>query len=338
MCGDQLWQILVTSPEVLIFALFMVPDPRTVPDGQAARFVFGVLVALLSVFLLGPTQLEFWTKTAILASLVIACALRFALARVMAPVDQSQGRFAGIRAMSWRLPAAVAVVISLAWVLPISGELSTHGPDLPAGISDRSAATVTLHVGYGPGLGRWTSDAAAAALPPPKTTGPEAASAPVWVLPPIPTLTIPSNVTAFDPTVTPQSAATMAHDVVLDLVIESEARRTHDAQLAAQGATGDGLKEFTDVISDDVSAGKIVQKTYSFDQASLTLYLPKFATQAPRLVGVNLHGTTTLTTWDAAGNKLSQTTVPYAKSWGLGTTQGGGQQVIINDYTDLSLA
>src|SRR5438874_5883413 len=72
LCGRDLWQILVTSPEVLIFALFMVPDPRTVPDGQAARFVFGVVVALLSVLLLGPTTLEFWTKTAILASLGIA--------------------------------------------------------------------------------------------------------------------------------------------------------------------------------------------------------------------------------------------------------------------------
>ena len=48
ICGRDLWQILVTSPEVLIFAFFMVPDPRTVPDGQVGRFVFGVIVAVLS--------------------------------------------------------------------------------------------------------------------------------------------------------------------------------------------------------------------------------------------------------------------------------------------------
>jgi hypothetical protein len=145
-------------------------------------------------------------------------------------------------------------------------------------------------------------------------------------------------VTAFDPTVTPVTAAVMAHDAVLDLVIESEARRAHDSELAQQGATGDGLKEFTDVINDDVSAGKIVQKTYSFDQVSLELFLPKLSTQAPRLVGVTLHGTTTLTTWDASGNPLSRTTVPYSKSWGLGASSGGGHQVIINDYSDLSPA
>src|SRR3981081_2934755 len=63
MCGRDLWTVLVTSPEILIFALFMVPDPRTVPDGQVGRVVFGVMTALFSVILLGPTQLEFWTKT-----------------------------------------------------------------------------------------------------------------------------------------------------------------------------------------------------------------------------------------------------------------------------------
>ncbi|HXI97093.1 MAG TPA: hypothetical protein VNG04_13260, partial [Candidatus Acidoferrum sp.] len=31
LCGRSLWEILITSPEILIFALFMIPDPRTVP-------------------------------------------------------------------------------------------------------------------------------------------------------------------------------------------------------------------------------------------------------------------------------------------------------------------
>src|SRR6266576_5139421 len=66
MCGRELWQILVTSPELLVFGLF---------------------VAILAVLLIGPTTLEFWTKTAILASLVIACALRFALAQFLSPLE-----------------------------------------------------------------------------------------------------------------------------------------------------------------------------------------------------------------------------------------------------------
>src|SRR5256884_7686285 len=89
ICGRDLWQTLVTSPEVLIFAFFMLPDPRTVPDGQVGRFVFGVIVAILSVVLLGPTTLEFWTKSAILASLVFACGGRFALVRLLAPPQEA---------------------------------------------------------------------------------------------------------------------------------------------------------------------------------------------------------------------------------------------------------
>jgi len=127
LCGRDLWQVLVTSPEVLIFALFMIPDPRTVPDGQAARVVFGIVVALLSVLLLGPTTLEFWTKTAILASLVIACAGRFALVRLVAPLEAGGGLKA-IRRMGWRLPPAIVAIVACVACLPISVDLSTYSP------------------------------------------------------------------------------------------------------------------------------------------------------------------------------------------------------------------
>jgi len=142
---------------------------------------------------------------------------------------------------------------------------------------------------------------------------------------------------AFDPSLDQATANSWAHDAVLDLMIESEARRAHDMTMAGQGATGDdALKEFTDVVRQDISAGKYVQKTYSFDRVQLTLFLPKFSTQARRLVGVTLHGTTTLVTRDASGKVLSQQTLSYAKSWGLaGDTD---HLVLVNDYTDLTLA
>jgi len=334
ICGGQLVQILVTSPEVLIFALFMVPDPRTVPDGQVSRFVFGVIVAFLSVLLIGPTTLEFWTKTAILASLVFACAGRFALARVVAPLEEDGGwRRLGIRA-----PAALGASLLLLTALPLSSELSLHGtvpaPELP----DGTRPVLSLMVGSaGPDMASWTLDAAGAALPPAPGESQGPASARVWVLPPIPSVTVPDNVVAFDPSINQATANAWAHDVVLDLMIESEARRTHDRQLAAQGATDDGLKEFTDVISQDVKAGKFVQKTYSFDRVQLTLFLPKLSTQASRLVGVTLHGTTTLVTRDASGHVLSRVTQTYNKSWGLAGTDSGPDP-IINDYSDLKLA
>lgn len=338
MCGRDLWQVLVTSPEILIFALFMVPDPRTVPDRPVARVVFGVLVAGLAVLLLGPTSLEFWTKTAILGSLVIACALRFALARFAAPfepgavVDPLRGR------PTWRVPAAVTLAVLCAGLLPVSAALSTHSPAPVAGLADGSTPTFPLTVGTGPGIGTWVATAAGDSLPPPGNSVPVSASARVWTLPPMPATVIASNVSAFDPNLTQAVAARMAHDTVLDLIIESEARRAHDLNLAATGASDDGLTEFTDVIKQDVAANKVVQKVYTFDSIRIELFLPKFATQAARLEGVHLHGTATFITRDATGKILSQSTSTYDKTWGLGTTSPAGNQVIFVDYTGLAPA
>jgi hypothetical protein len=152
-------------------------------------------------------------------------------------------------------------------------------------------------------------------------------------------VSIASNVTDFDPSVTRAAAARMAHDVVLDLIILSEARRAHDFRLAQSAATSDGLTEFTDVMKQDIAAGKIIQKTYSFDRISLQLFLPKFSTQGARLVGISLHGTSTLTTRDASGNQLSQSSSPYAKVWGLleGATATSNRLIFV-DYTGLALA
>ncbi|HKC20599.1 MAG TPA: hypothetical protein VKE27_13325 [Candidatus Dormibacteraeota bacterium] len=338
MCGWQLWNVLVTSPELLIFALFMMPDPRTVPDGQAARFVFGVVTALLAVLLIGPTALEFWTKTAILASLVIACASRFALARLLAPLEEGDG-IASILRLRVRSLAIVGILLLAVSALPASAAIATLGPDPAAGVIDGSAPSYALQVGSGPGIATWLVGNAEGALPPARgSVASGARTQRIWVLPTIPSPTIASNVTAFDPSLTPQVAGRMAHDAVLDLVIESEARRAHDTNLAQLGASGDALNEFVDVINQDIAANKIVQKTYQFDSIGITLWLPKFGSQAPRLVGVTLRGTATLITRDAAGNVLAQAASPYAKTWGLTSSPDVGYQVMQFDFTLQGLA
>ena len=121
-------------------------------------------------------------------------------------------------------------------------------------------------------------------------------------------------------------------------MIESEARRAHDMKLAESGAVGDGLKEFVEVIQEDNAAGKTIQKTYTFDQVKITLWLPKFSGQAARLIGVSLHGTSTLITRDGGGNVLSQATTPYAKTWGMTFDPNYPYQLIATDYTLQGLA
>jgi hypothetical protein len=337
ICGTDLWQVLVTSPEILLFGLFMLPDPRTVPDGPLARVAFGLFVALLAVLLLGPTALEFWTKTAILGSLVVACASRFALGALLAPLEERDGVGETLRRVGWRLPLAAVLVLLLLEALPVSAAVSTHGTEPAAGRTDGApVAAVTLKVGPATALAAWVTDAAATALPAGAQSGSRAPSSYVWGVPALPAVSVPSNVTSFNSAITPASAAQMAREAVLDLVIESEARRVRDTKLAQEGASDDGLQEFVDVINQDIASGNRVDKAYTFDRVSLELYLPKFSTQASRLVGVHLHGTTTITVTDAAGHQLSRTTSAYDKSWGLGDLPVGGHRLIINDYTDLT--
>src|SRR2546430_15770956 len=146
----------------------MLPDPRTVPDGPVARVAFGMMVAILAVLLIGPTTLEFWTKTALLASLVIACALRFALARFLFPLEARDRQRAGRRRLSWRLPGALAIALLFVGTLPVAADLSTHTPEPAAGLADGSTPTLALNVGARPARGSWVSRAAAPRLPPPQ--------------------------------------------------------------------------------------------------------------------------------------------------------------------------
>ena len=137
---------------------------------------------------------------------------------------------------------------------------------------------------------------------------------------------------------TQQMADHMAHEAVLDVVIEAEARRIHDPKLAETGAMADGLKFFVDRANGDLAAGQFVSATYKFDRVSLTLFLPKFKTQAARLVGVTLTGSVVTATRDQAGNILSQTTGEYYRSWGLDPPSSPGRQRIFVDYSDLQIA
>jgi hypothetical protein len=336
LCGWDLWKIFVTSPEILIFGFFMIPDPRTVPDGQVSRAVFGVLVALLATLLLGPTTLEFWTKTAILASLVIACAARVALVRFLAPFEL--GALSGPGRRVWRVAAALPVAALLIGAVPVAADFAARSPQPAAELPDGSTPVLRLNVGpEGATIATWVIANAQGALPVGGFPAPQPGSARAWFLPTFPAVVVAPNVYSFDPSLTQKFANQMGHDAVLDLIIESEARRAHDLKLAQQGAAGDGLAEFTDVIKLDIAAKKSVQKIYTFDTLTLDLYLPKFATQAPRLEGLTLHGTQTLITRDAAGNVLSQTSSTYNKTWGLSLYDAPNMLIDV-DYTGLAPA
>ncbi|MFL5673760.1 MAG: hypothetical protein ACJ779_02030, partial [Chloroflexota bacterium] len=124
VCGTDFWRVIVTSPEVLIFLFFMITDPKTVPTGRVGRIVFGLLVAIASTLLIAPQTNEFNTKVALLSGLVVICAARPLLDRLL-PEPRSGadevGRFARRLTLGdggrGALRGAVGVALTLAAVL-----------------------------------------------------------------------------------------------------------------------------------------------------------------------------------------------------------------------------
>lgn len=77
LCGFDFWRIIVTSPELLVFVLFMITDPRTVATGsRRAHAAFGALVGVVAALLIAPQRTEFGAKVALLGALAIVCAAR----------------------------------------------------------------------------------------------------------------------------------------------------------------------------------------------------------------------------------------------------------------------
>ncbi|HWD71897.1 MAG TPA: hypothetical protein VG779_05160 [Actinomycetota bacterium] len=84
VCGGSFWSVLALSPEILVFMFFMITDPKTTPAGQVARAVYGASVAFLATLLVAPARTEFSTKVGVLAGLVVVCAARPVVERLLA--------------------------------------------------------------------------------------------------------------------------------------------------------------------------------------------------------------------------------------------------------------
>ena len=101
--GFQLWWVLVTSPEVLVFLFFMITDPKTAPRSPTGRLAYAVTLGLLAGVMIAPTITEYAAKVALLGSLALVCLALPVLRSIPWPLDR---RFViGI--------AAAAIVVSV---------------------------------------------------------------------------------------------------------------------------------------------------------------------------------------------------------------------------------
>jgi len=82
---------IALSPEVLIFVFFMITDPQTAPKSPLGRIIFGASTAAVAAGLILVQTTEFGIKVAILASLLVTCALVPAIEAVNRRVQARPG-------------------------------------------------------------------------------------------------------------------------------------------------------------------------------------------------------------------------------------------------------
>lgn len=81
--GFDLWRAVATSPEVMIFAFFMITDPKTVPTGRVGRVVFSLAVTAACLLLIAPQSTEFGMKVGLLGGLTVMSLFRPLLDRFL---------------------------------------------------------------------------------------------------------------------------------------------------------------------------------------------------------------------------------------------------------------
>ena len=97
IAGFDLWWLLVTSPEILVFLFFMITDPRTIPETARGRRIYAISVGLVACLLIAPWTTEFAAKLAVLGALTIVCVARPPLLLLGAGVGSTRSRSACAR-------------------------------------------------------------------------------------------------------------------------------------------------------------------------------------------------------------------------------------------------
>ena len=154
IAGFDLWWLLVTSPEILVFLFFMITDPRTIPETPRGRRVYAVSVGFLACLLIAPWTTEFAAKLAVLGSLTVVCAARPPLV-LLGAVPRFAAARARLGAVSRIAAAGAAVVAAGVAVVALAGaDLASRPPEavaapietgrLPEVTVDRSTGLATI--------------------------------------------------------------------------------------------------------------------------------------------------------------------------------------------------
>jgi hypothetical protein len=294
VCGFDFWRVIVTSPEVFIFVFFMLTDPKTVPAGRVGRMLFALLLAVVATALIAPQTNEFGTKVAVLGSLVIMCAARPLLERLV-PVAGSEEddpvrfvrRLVGRGAATALARAGVLIVVV---ALLGAGIVAAGAP--ARGFVDASAEAV---------LDRLPSDIDPATLP---------------------SITVAQDVVDWNHEITGKGAQAIVLALAANLEREHDALRRGDAGLLPAIDHGDRLDELRARLSAPTASDTKVAEQYAIDAVHITLLVP-FGKQTGLSLGLESHGTVTTETYGRDGHLVSRSSAPFAKSFVMSRPTGG---------------
>ena len=232
-------------------------------------------------------------KVALLGSLVIVCAARPLLERLV-PAAGSVGddpmRFA--RRLVAKGPAAAlagAGALMLAVALVGVGIVAAGGP--ARGGVDPPAEDV---------LGRLPDDIDPSTLP---------------------SITVAHDVVDWNHEITGTGAQEIVLALAENLELEHQALRLGDAALLPVVDHGDRLDELRRRL-DDAADGTRVAERYSIEDVRITLVVP-FGRQTGLSLGLESRGTVTTETYRSDGDLVSRSSSPFAKSFVLGRPTGG---------------
>jgi Na+-translocating ferredoxin:NAD+ oxidoreductase RnfD subunit len=291
VCGVDYWRVVVTSPEVLIFLFFMITDPKTTPSGRVGRVAFGVLVAVASTLLMAPQVDEFGTKVALLSGLVLMCAARPLIDRLV-PAPRSEAdrlrEFAGRLVPSGIAGPARGVaggVIALVAVVVIGGGIVLAGA---------------------PARGAHSAVSSEALSRPPTTINADT----------LPAITVGADVLSFDHTLDGPGMAAVVVTLAQNLELENQALLTRDASLLPQVDHGDRLAQMQARLAEATASGTTRVEHYQFDTIDSHLIVP-FGMQTGLSLGLDAKGTVTEDTYDANGTLVSHQSAPFAQTFAV---------------------
>jgi hypothetical protein len=283
VCGTYFWSVIVASPEVLIFLFFMITDPKTIPEGRAARIAFAVSLGLVCTMLMAPQTTEFGAKVGLLAGLVVMTPLRFLLDRVF-----KSERIESLATSSTTRPvrafAPGAVVGALLVLIPLAIVL--------AGSPARSTAVA----------------------PPVASPPPDIVIDPAQ----LPDATISAEAAALQGEVDPNAVAL---GLAKALAVEAEAIRRADTSLLRSADDAQRLIEMERLVERTATSGVHAVPTHTFDSLHVDV-APTEETQDAASLGLVATGTVETITYDAAGAEQGRASEPFSKTFVLSPAVG----------------